>query len=418
MKYLEATSFFNKRESFQDTLYRNSFLMMLTYFFVTGIGFAFWMLAARVYNIEDVGIASALISSVSLLVIISKFGLDYSLIRFFSIMDKTVVFNTSIITSSLISSLFGFTFVYIEYNISSSIFNGNILRILIYIIFLIANILIIMIGNTFIAMRRAEYNAFLNLIMGSRLLILIAFTAFGAFGIFGSIGLSLLISSIVGLFILSRFGIKLTGTIDREFLRESFAFSAPNYLIDISMNAPSQILPIIVIATLGAKENANYYIVYSIVSFLLMIPASISTSLMVEGCYGANLNKAAKKSLALSFLLLIPIITFIYIFGDSILYNINKDYLEGSEFLRIMILTGLFTTITYIYFSIKRVQNDLKGPLLISGLILLIVIGTSQPLMRYYGLVGVGYAWLAAYGASLAVLGIMILSRHFGHIEL
>ena len=46
------------------------------------LGFSFWVAVARLYIESDVGIASALISAVSLLAFLSGLGLDYGLIRF------------------------------------------------------------------------------------------------------------------------------------------------------------------------------------------------------------------------------------------------------------------------------------------------------------------------------------------------
>ena len=50
-----------------DPLYKNSFFVMLTSISNAGFGFIFWMLAAKLYPKEDVGIATALISSMALL---------------------------------------------------------------------------------------------------------------------------------------------------------------------------------------------------------------------------------------------------------------------------------------------------------------------------------------------------------------
>jgi len=67
----------------RDPLYRNSFFIMLTNISTAGFGFAFWMLAAKLYPKEEVGVATVLISSIALLVNLSRLGLDFSIIRFF-----------------------------------------------------------------------------------------------------------------------------------------------------------------------------------------------------------------------------------------------------------------------------------------------------------------------------------------------
>jgi len=71
------------KQHLKDPLYKNSFFIMLTSISTSGFGFVFWMLAAKLYPKEDVGIATALISSMTLLVLLLRFGLDQSIIRFF-----------------------------------------------------------------------------------------------------------------------------------------------------------------------------------------------------------------------------------------------------------------------------------------------------------------------------------------------
>ena len=71
------------KQHLKDPLYKNSFFIMLTSISSSGFGFVFWMLAAKLYPKEDAGIATALISSMTLLVLLLRFGLDQSIIRFF-----------------------------------------------------------------------------------------------------------------------------------------------------------------------------------------------------------------------------------------------------------------------------------------------------------------------------------------------
>ena len=47
-----------------------------------GCGFFFWIVAARLYALEQVGLATALISSLALVALFSTLGFDSSIIRF------------------------------------------------------------------------------------------------------------------------------------------------------------------------------------------------------------------------------------------------------------------------------------------------------------------------------------------------
>ena len=94
-----------------DSLIKNSLFIMLTAISNAGFGFIFWMLGAKLYSPDDVGMATALISSVGLIILLSRFGMESSIISFFPTADKRNVFNTSIIITTSFAVLFGVIFI-------------------------------------------------------------------------------------------------------------------------------------------------------------------------------------------------------------------------------------------------------------------------------------------------------------------
>jgi len=140
----------------KDPLYKNSFFIMLTSISNAGFGFFFWMLAAKLYPKEDVGVATALISSMALLVLLSCFGLDQSLIRFFPERDKSSIFSTSAIITTLFAVLFGVIFI-MGIDIWSPQLDIVRKYAFLYFIFLATSSIISLTGVSFIAIRRAEY---------------------------------------------------------------------------------------------------------------------------------------------------------------------------------------------------------------------------------------------------------------------
>ena len=81
----------------KDPLYKNSFFILLTMVISGLFGFIFWIIAAKFYSQEEVGISTALISAVTLISILSYLGLDQSIIRFFPEGNKLKILTTSTI---------------------------------------------------------------------------------------------------------------------------------------------------------------------------------------------------------------------------------------------------------------------------------------------------------------------------------
>ncbi|WP_269851760.1 lipopolysaccharide biosynthesis protein [Methanosarcina horonobensis] len=197
--------------------------------------------------------------------------------------------------------------------------------------------------------------------------------------------------------------------IDKTFLNEAFNFSVGNYLAVWFTTAPNYILPLLVLNILGVEETAYYYIAFSIASLLFMIPGSISMSLLVEGSYGKELKKMIIKSFSIVFSIIIPALVILYFESDWFLNIFGKTYSEnGGDLLKIMIFTSIFMTITSIYITIKRIQKDVNEIVILSGIIFLILIGSSYIFMLKFGLIGIGYAWVLSYGIGTVITGVLV----------
>ncbi len=398
-------------QQLKDPLYKNSFFIMLTSLSNGGFGFIFWILAAKLYPKENVGIATALISSMTLLILLTRFGFDVSIISFFPKRDKSSIFSTSTIITTFFTVLFGIIFI-IGIDIWSP--RLDILRSLqnttLYILFLAASSIITLTTTSFNAIRKAEYSFYQSLAVGSRVIILFPFVFLGAMGIYGAVGASFILAGIFSFISLARSGIRLELRLDRGFLNEAFQFSAGNYIASLLLTTPAQIIPIMVLNILGSEETAHYYIAFSIASLLPMIPTASSTSLFVEGSHGEGLKKGTIKSLRAVFFLLTPAAIILYFAAGWLLGTIGKDYAEsGLLLLKIMIFSSFFNAVCLIYFSIMKIQKDVKGLVFLSGFIFSLLIGLGYVFMLWFGVAGIGYAYLASYGAGAVIVGIRML---------
>ena len=398
----------------KDPLYKNSIFIILTSISIAGFGFIFWMLAAKVYSKEDVGIATALVSSIVLLANLSKFGLDFSIVRFFPEENKSIVFSTSATITILFATLLGVMFIAGTWAWLPKLnFLMTFNNLILYLLFLISNSLVLLAGTAFIAMRRAEFRFLQSIITGLRVVFLFPLAFLGAMGIFGAFGISFMFTLAVSFSLLAKLGVKFTPKIDRRFLKDILHFSTGNYVAGLLIQSPNQILPIMVLNVLGAEHAAHYYIAFAIANLLFMIPQAVSTSLFVEGSHGEALKKSTIKSLLAIAFILTPAVICVYVFGDKLLKLIGKDYLQGLDLLKILLLASFFIAICNIYFSIKRVKKDIKELVILSGLIFTLLIGFSYILIHSFGIKGIGYAWIISYGFVLLIISIYNFKEKF-----
>ncbi|NQS74707.1 MAG: oligosaccharide flippase family protein [Methanoculleus sp.] len=398
------------RQHLKEPLIRNSFFIMASSFIAAGFGFFFWMIAARLYSQADVGIATALMSSMGLLILISRLGLDQSVIRFFPQRDKNRVLGTAIVVPTAVALGAGVVFVAMVDVIAPDLVVVRTVAPL-YLGFLGAYSITWILEGAFNAIRKSEYYFVLNLLYGSRILFLLPLVFLGAMGIFSSFGLSFVLGLILAFFLLRRCSIHPTPGVDQTFLREAWQFSAGAYVAGMLMAAPNMVIPIMVLNVLGAESTANYYITYAIVSILFMIPYAFTTSLFVEGSHGGEMKKSVFRTLASMFALLIPAIVGISLLGESILNLIGKDYVEGITLLRVLALSAVFVSICQTFISIAKVRNDIRSLIIISGFVSVALLGLGYTLMHRFGLIGMGYAWFTTYAMGTLLTGVILRKK-------
>jgi len=403
-------NFSEVRQQLQEPLIRNSFFIMASSFVAAGFGFFFWMIAARLYSQADVGIATALMSSMGLLILISRLGLDQSVIRFFPGRDKNKVLGTAILVPTAVALGAGLVFIAAVDVISPEL---TIVRTIapLYLLFLGTYSVTWVLEGAFNALRKSEHYFALNLLYGSRILFLVPLVFLGATGIFSAFGFSFVLGLIFALLLLARCAIRPALGVDRAFLREAWQFSAGAYLAGILMSAPNMVIPIMVLHVLGAESTANYYITYAIVSILFMIPYAFTTSLFVEGSHGGEMKKSVLRTLASMFALLIPAIIGLSLFGEQILNLIGKDYVEGMALLRVLALSALFVSICQTFISIAKVRNDIRSLIILSGFVSVALLGLGYTMMNRFGLIGMGYAWLGTYVAGTILVGVILKKK-------
>jgi len=277
-----------------DSLYRNSIFMAATSLFNAGCGFFFWMIAARLYTVEQVGLATALISSLGLIILFSRLGFDTSIIRFYPSEERGSVIGTSLAVSTAACLLAG-----LGYALAAELLSPQMLFLrepgyaLAFLLICAANSAASVTASAFLADRRAEGYLMQNLFMALRIPALLPLAVFGVFGIFWSVGIGYAVASLFSLMMLKREGLRLR--VDGGFIRSTFRFSAWSYLSSILLTAPTLILPIMVLNMLGEAEAVKYYIAMAIGNPVLIIPSSLGTSLFLEASHGqgprAWLNK-------------------------------------------------------------------------------------------------------------------------------
>ncbi len=412
-----ATSRDRLKNLLRISLYANAIYLLMASAANALLGFVFWIIAARFYVAEDVGLASAAISAVSLLAMLANLGLGFGLIRFLphSGQNASNMINSCLAIGGFTSIVAGFIFL-AGLNLWSPALlsiRGNTVYLVAFIFFTVASTLSSISEQAFVAGRRTGFILVKNLIFNLLRLLLPALLAvyFHAFGIFASWGIAVGVALLISIpFFLPRVqpGYRPFFAINVETVRAILPFSLANYFGNLFWTAPAFILPIMVVNLLGAEINAYFYIAWSIGSVLAMVPSSGSISLFAEGSYEEEkLKQNVWRSLKMVFVILLPLVVLILVLADKILLLFGGAYSEnGATLLRLLTISALPLAINVVYLSIKRVEKKLKVLIGLSASMAIITLGVSFYLLPLMGINGAGIAWLSSQGT--VTLGIAI----------
>jgi O-antigen/teichoic acid export membrane protein len=403
-------------------LYRNAYYLLASIIVTSLLGFVFWMLAARLYPVGDVGLASAGISAMSLLAIIAEPGLGASLIRFLPKAGKNSVgfINSSITVSGLFSLVIAGVFIagIGLWSPALAFLRDNVQNVALFLGFTVAWTVYNLVDQTFMAVSSAGSILIKNTVSdGIKLVFVAVFAALsGGLGILVSTGLGVVIGVLLAvLWLLPRAhpGYRFMPTFKRHFTRETLAFSAGNYLAGLLWVAPTMFLPLLVVNTMGGEMNAYFFVAWSIASLVYAIPRSFSQSLFAEGsAREESLLHDAKRTLVYCLLIFLPVFGIVFLLGGRILLVFGKEYSENAKtLLWLLTLSAVPVSINYIFIAIMRVRKEIKKLNIACLTIFVVGTGLSYILMKTQGLLGVAYGWVAGQTLVAVIFALPVVVR-------
>jgi O-antigen/teichoic acid export membrane protein len=184
-------------------------------------------------------------------------------------------------------------------------------------------------------------------------------------------------------------------------------FLAQDYGATVLALAPTAILPVLIVALLGAGANAYFFIPYTMVGAFNMLFFAAGTSLVVEGALAEERLRAMAGRIARRFaLMVVPGTAVMIAAAPLILLPFGEDYVrESSSVLRLLACGCVFYAVLALYVAVARVQGRSSGILAVEVLKLPLLLGGAVALSGPFGIDGVALAWLGSVAmVALAVM--------------
>ena len=142
-----------------------------------------------------------------------------------------------------------------------------------------------------------------------------------------------------------------------------------------------------------------------------MISYGTSFVMLAEGSYQPQRWRGGIiRAMKFTFLLLIPTIILIFLFGEPILSLFGEEYSKNAfGLLCILALSGIPLTLNTLYITIERVRGQVGTVMAIYGFIAIFTVGVGYLLMRDHNLVGIGIAWILSQGIVSLYIGLTMM---------
>lgn len=403
-------------------LFRNAYALMAATVLTSALGMAYWAAAARMYDTETVGRASAAVSAMLLACNAAQLNLSVGLMRFLPVCrghERRVV-----LTAYAVAACAGFlvagVFLLVSPQVSKQLryLTDSGFLSLLFVAGVVIWVVFALQDAVLTGIRATLWVPVENVVFGLfKLMLLVAFASAATSGILGSWVLSMIVMLVpVNWLIFRRL---LPRTAPTEPLDEMPAartmakFVGGDYVGTLLSHASTTALPLLVIALAGAKENAVFFVAWTLSYALDFIATGTASSYLVEGAArqdaATGFHKAAARRATL---LLLPVVIGVSIFADPLLSVFGSEYREARWAVVLLCAAAVPRLFLLLHLADFRVQRRVATVVKLQALSCAMMLGLSALVLSLGGKSeGVAACWLVTEVVVLAA-ALLASRRH------
>lgn len=377
----------------------------------TGVlGFAFWTLAARGYATAEVGRASAIISSATLIAILANLSLGSLYERFLPLSGHHTrrYIRLGMTTILLAAVLFGVVFIAVGPR--EALFTGP-LETALFPVFVAVLAAFAIQDQILIGLGRARTIATKNITQSTVKLILVGACiplATGSAIVWAWVVPAAAITALVATKVIRPVGGRRDGAPSLPARAELVHFFVSSYLINAVGVVVPLLVPLIIVARLGTEMNAYFSMCWLVMNTLgVLINATAAPFIAAASSPGADLRSCTVRFTlmcggaavigGLALLLTAPLV----------LGVMGSEYAaQGTTLIRLMALTLPSLALLTIYVALARLQRRLKFAVAVQILLGVVIVSGVAITTPLWGINAVGYTYLAAELLSTLLIAV------------
>ena len=398
-------------------LYQNGYALLINSAGISVLGILYWMIAARYYTTEAVGINSATIAAMTFLAGIARLYLDGTLLRFLPRAGQTAarLISSAYLVTSLAATIVGAIFLLGLNSWAPALGFLRVSPILAasFILATVAYTIFVEQDSVLIGLRQTKWVPVENVLYALVKLILLIVLAksFPDYGIFISWTIPMLLALIpVNLLIFQK--------LLPEHIRQNLEpeadigvskiahYAGGLYIGRLFFMAATQLLPLLVLRMEGPNAAAHFALPWMIMTSMQLAIPNMMNSMIVEASRSqAQLEMYSRQAFKQIARILIPGIVFLLVSAPYVLNFFGKSYAtESITLLRLLALAAPPQILIGLYLGIARVRRSIGGAIAVQATIFVISLSLSYFFLARFSITGVGMAWLISQTVVSMVL--------------
>jgi O-antigen/teichoic acid export membrane protein len=453
----------------RDSLARNSILIMASTVGTSGLGYLFWMLAARRLPSAAIGTATALISAATVLSMVANLGIGHMFIQrlpaagqpaWSRIVSAGLLVGTA--STAVAASAAVAVLPRLAGNFAFLAGAAGAAGLIATAVALTASTLL---DFVFVAHRASHGMLWRNLALAAgKLLALGGLTGLGLRGP-GAVVLAWTVPSVLVTAHTLRaalprlragFRLRVAG-VAAELGAVRRALTG-HHLVNLAQAGPAAVLPVLVTARLGAAENAHFYVAWMTASVLFMVSPAVAAALYAErsnagggdaadagrgnagggdaqrgnadggdaqrgnagggdaergkaggGDAGRGTASLGRAALVVLVVTGAPALV-LFVYGGRILSLFSPAYATGGTLLALLVLAAVPDAVTNLAVAHWRSLGNLGRCVRLNALMAAVCLGLTWLWLPAAGIEAAGLAWLAGQSLGALVVGALALA--------
>ncbi|MFL5627061.1 MAG: lipopolysaccharide biosynthesis protein [Ktedonobacteraceae bacterium] len=375
----------------------------------SALGFAFWWFAARSFSPEAVGLASATISAMALLGSFGVLGLGTVLIGELPNQrgKEASLISAALIVVGGVGGCLGIVFATVSsyLSINFQVLGTSSENIALFAIGVSLTAITLVLDQALVGLLRGELQLWRNTLFAG-----VKLAALFVIGLWLShlTGLTIYATWVIGnvcsLAVLAGFALVKQAGPGRSYLpqwgllRKLGSAALKHHALNLAIDAPSLVLPVLVTISLSTRVNAWFYVSWNLSSVANAISAALATTLFaVSSAQPSALARKLRLTLGLALVACVLVNCVLLLGPKQVLGLFGHSYSEQAAWsLRILSLESFPFIIKNHYIALARIRGRIVRTLLLIIATGLLELGGSAVGARLGGLNGLSLGWTAA----------------------